>query len=126
MVLAECTASQLSGIFDDFCYWGKRDASKDRLDALSLQSGVTQEIIAEQTKCGQSFDYVRLYLFVRVYFLQQEKADEHLAHLRRRHQGFKVHQLQEGPRDDGYSILPARVHNVLQDSQYPPPCTGRE
>ena len=120
-----CTASQLSGIFGDFCYWGKRvrggvtleDASKDWLDALRLHSDLTRKVIAEQTKCGRPFDYVRLYLFVQVYFLQQENTHEHLAHLRRRHQGFKVNQLQEGPPDEGYSTSPAGVHNLLQDPE---------
>ena len=129
VVPAHCTASQLSGIFEDFCYWGKRvrggvtleDASKDWLDALRLQSDLIRKDIAEQTKCGGSFDYVRLYLFVQVYFLQHEKTDEHLAHLRRRHQGFKVNQLQEGPHVEGYSTSPAGVHNLLQDPGYPPP-----
>ena len=115
---AHCTASQLSGIFEEFCYWGKRvregvtleDASKDWLDALRLHSDLTGKVIAEQTKCGRSFDYVRLYLFVQVYFLQQEKTDEHLAHLQRRHQGFKVNELQQGPPDEGYSTSPAGVH----------------
>ena len=81
VVPAHCTASQLSGIFEDFCYSGKRvrggvtleDASKDWLDALRLHSDLTRKVIAEQTKCGRSFDYVRLYLFVQAYFLQQEK-----------------------------------------------------
>ena len=132
VVPAHCTASQLSGIFEDFCYGGKRvrggvtleDASKDWLDALRLHSDLTRKVIAEQTKCGRSFDYVRLYLFVQVYFLQQEKTDEHLAHLRRRHQGFKVNQLQEGPPDKGYSTSPAGVHNLLQDPEYPPTAQG--
>ena len=60
-----------------------KDASKDWQDALHLHSDLTQKVISEQTKCSQTFDYVRLYLFVQVYFLQQEKTDEHLAHLRR-------------------------------------------
>ena len=127
VVPAHCTASQLSGIFEDFRYWGKRvrggvtleDASKDWLEALRLHSDLTRKVIAEQTKCGRSFDHVRLYLFVQVYFLQQEKADEHVAHLRRRHQGSKVNQLQEGPLHEGYSTSPAGVHNLLQDPEYP-------
>ena len=132
VVPAHGTASQLSGIFEDFCYWAKRvrggvtleDASKDWLNALRLHSDLTRKVIAEQTKCCRSFDYVRLYLFVQVYFLQQEKTDEHVAHLRRRHQGFKVNQLQEGPPDQGYSTSPAGVHNLLQDPEYPPPAQG--
>ena len=64
-------------IFEDFCYWGERvrggitleDASKDWLDALQLHSGLTRKVISQQTKCGQTFDYVRLYLFAQVYFL---------------------------------------------------------
>ena len=132
VVPVHCMASQLSGIFEDFCYWGKRmrggvtmeDASKDWLDALPLHSDLTRKVIAEQTKCGRSFDYVRLYLFVQVYFLLQEKADEHLAGLRRRHQGFNVNRLQEGPPDEGYSTPPAGVHNLLQDPEYPPPAQG--
>ena len=71
-----------------------------------------------------SFDYVRLYLFVQVYFLQQKKTDEHLAQLRRWHQGFKVQQLQEGPPDKGYSSSPAGVHNLLHDPEYPPLAQG--
>ena len=102
------------------------DASKDWLDALRLHSDLTRKVIAEQTKCGRSFDYVRLYLFVQVYFLQQEKTDDHLAHLQTRHQGFKVNQLLEGPPEQGYSTPPAGVHSLLQDPEYPPPCTGRE
>ena len=97
------------------------DASKDWLDALRLHSDLTRKVIAEQTKFGGSFDYVRLYLFVHVHFLQQEKTDEHLAHLQGRHQGFKVQQLQECPPDEGYSSSPAGVHNLLQDPEYPPP-----
>ena len=132
VVPAHCTASQLSGISEDFCYWGKRvrggvtleDASEDLLNALRLHSDLTGRVIAEQTKCGRSFDYVRVYLFVQFYFLQQEKTDEHLAHLRRRHQGFKVNQLQEGPPHEGYSTLPAVVDNLLQDPEYPPPAQG--
>ena len=124
---AHCTASQLSGIFEDFCYLVKRvrggvtleDASKDRLDALRLHSDLTRKIIAERNYCGGSFDCVRLYLFVQVYFLQEEKEDKHLAQLRRRHQGFKVQQLQEGPPDDGYSTSPAGVYKLL-DPEYPP------
>ena len=50
----------------------------------------------------------------------RKKTDEHLAHLRRRHQGFKVQQLQEGPPDEGHSTSPAGVHNLLQDREYPP------
>ena len=81
VVPAHCMASQLSGIFEDFCYCRKRvrggvtleDASKDWLDALCLHSDLTRKVIAEQTKCGRSFDYFRLYLFVQVYFPQQEK-----------------------------------------------------
>ena len=129
VVRAHCTTSQVSGIFQDFRYWGRRveegvtleDASKYWLDALRLHSDVTQKVIAEQTKCGRSFDYGRLYLFVQVYFRQQEKTDKHLAHLRRLHQGYKVQQLQEGPPDEGYSSSPARVHSLLQDPEYPPP-----
>ena len=94
------------------------DASKNWLDALRLHSDLTRKVIAEQTKCDWSFDYVWLYLFLHVYFLQQEDADEHLAHLRRRHQGFKVNQLQEGPPDEGYSTSPAGVHNLLQEPEY--------
>ena len=132
VVPAHCTASQLSGTFEDFCYWGKRvrggvsleDASKDLLNALRLHSDWTQKVIAEQTKCGRSFEFVRLYLLVQVYFLQQEKTEEHLAHLRRRHQRFKVNQLQEGPPDKGYSTSPAGVHNLLQDPEYPSPAQG--
>ena len=128
VVPAHCTASRLSGIFEDFHFWGKsvraavnlEDASKDWLDALCLHSDLTRKVIAEQTKCGWSFDYVRLYLFVQVYFLQQEKTDEHLAHLRRRHQGFKVQHLQEGPPEEAHSTSPAKVHNLLQDPEYPP------
>ena len=102
------------------------DVSKDWLDALCLHCDLTQKVIAEQTKCGRSFDYFRLYLFVQVYFLQQEKKGEHLADLWRRHQGFKVPQLQEGPPDEGHSTSPAGVHNLLQDRECPPPpCTGR-
>ena len=78
VVPAQCTASQLCGTFEDFCYWGKRvrggitleDASKDWLDALRLHSELTQKVISEQTKYGQSFDYVQLYLFAQVWFLQ--------------------------------------------------------
>ena len=81
VVPAHCTASQLRGVFADFCYWARRvrggvtleDASKDWLDVLRLHSDLTLMVIAEQTKCGQSFEYVRLHLFVQVYFLQQEK-----------------------------------------------------
>ena len=70
VVPAHCTASHLSGIFEDFLFLGKRvrggvtleDASKDWLDALRLHSDLTQKVIAEQTKCGRSFDYVQLYL----------------------------------------------------------------
>ena len=123
VVPAHCTASQLRGIFEDSCRGGVNleDASKDWLDAIRLHSDLTRKVIAEINKCGRSFDNVRLYLFVRVYFLQQEKTDEHLAHLRGRHQGFKVQQLQEGPVDKGYSISSAVVHNLLQDPDYPPP-----
>ena len=93
VVPAHCTASQLSWIFEGFFYWGKRvrggvtleDASKDSLDVLRLHADLTRKVIAEQTNCGRTFDYVRLYLFVQLYFLQQEQTDEHLAHLRRRH-----------------------------------------
>ena len=95
------------------------------LDALGLHSASTRKVISEQTKYGQSFDYVRLYLFVRVYFLQQEKKDEQRAHLRRRHQGFKVRQVQEAPPDEEYCTWPAGVHNLLQDPLYHPPCTRR-
>ena len=124
-----CTASELSGILKDFCYWGKRvrgevtleEASKHYLDALRPHSDLTRKVISEQPKCGRSFDYVRLYLFVQAYFLQQEKADEPLAHLRRRPQGFKVHQVQEGPVEEACSTSPARVHNLLQDPEYAPP-----
>ena len=126
VVPAHCTASELSGIFENFCYWGKRvrggvtleDASKDWLDALHLHSDLTRKVIAEQTKCGGSLDYVQLYLFVQVYL---ERKNEHLAHSRRHHQGFKVHQLQEDCPDEGYSTSPARVHILLQDPEYPPP-----
>ena len=60
VVPAKCTASQLTGISEDFCYWGKRvrggvtleDASKDWLDALRLHSDLTRKVILEQTKCG--------------------------------------------------------------------------
>ena len=77
MVPAQCTASQLRGIFEDFCHWGKsvrgeitlEDASKDWLDDLRLHSDLTWKVTSEQTKCSQSLDYVRLYLFVRVHFL---------------------------------------------------------
>ena len=96
------------------------DTSKDWLEALRLHSDLTRKVIAEQITCSRSFDYVRLYLFVQVYFLQQENTHEHLAHLRRRHQGFKVNQLQEGPPDEEYSTMPAGVHNLLQDPEYPP------
>ena len=131
---AHCTASQISGIFEDLSYWGKRvrggvtleDASKDWLDALCLHSNLTRKVIAEQTKCGRSFDYVRRYLFLQVYFLQQEKTDEHLAHLRRRHQGFRVQQLQEDPRDEGYSSSLPGSTDCCRILSTPPPCTGRE
>ena len=33
-------------------------------------------------------------------------------------------QLQEGPPDEGYSTSPARVHNLLQDPEYPPSAQG--
>ena len=133
VVPAHCTASQLSGIFEDFCYSGKRvrggvtleDASKDWLDALNLHSDLTRKVIAEQTKCGRSFDDGQLYLFVQVYFLQQEKTDEHLAHLRRRRQKLKVNQLQKVPPDEGYSTSPAGAHSLLQDPEYPPLHRGR-
>ena len=46
---AKCRASQLCGIFENFCYWGKRakggitmeDASKDWWDALRLHWDLT-------------------------------------------------------------------------------------
>ena len=68
VVPAHCTASELSGISENFCYWGKRvrgrvtleDASKDWLDTLHLHSDLTRTVIAEQTMCGRSFDYVQL------------------------------------------------------------------
>ena len=41
----------------------------------------------------------------------------HLAHLQRRHQGFRVQQLQEGPPDEGYSSWRAGVYNLLQDPE---------
>ena len=46
---------------------------KEVLHALRLYSDLTQKIISEQTKCSQSFDYVRLSLIVQVYFLQHRK-----------------------------------------------------
>ena len=61
---------------------------------------------------------------MQVYFLQQENLDEQLAHLRRRHKGFKLHQVQTAPPDEGYCTSPAGVHNVLQDPEYPPPAEG--
>ena len=53
----------------DFCFCGKgvregvtlEEASKNWLDTLRLHSHVTQKVISEQTKCGRSFVYVRLY-----------------------------------------------------------------
>ena len=46
VVPAQCTASQLSEVFEDFCYWSKRmravvtldDASKDWINDLRLYS----------------------------------------------------------------------------------------
>ena len=35
-----------------------------------------------------------------------------------------MNRLQEGPPDEGYSSLPAGVHNLLQDPEYPPPAQG--
>ena len=111
VVPAHFTASQVSGIFEDFCYRGKRvrggvsleEASKDWLDAHRLHSDLTGKVISEQTKCSLSFDYVRRYLFVQVCFQLQEKTDEHLTHLQRGLQGIKLYQLQEGPPDEGCS-----------------------
>ena len=100
------------------------DTSKDWRDALRLHSDLTRKVISEQTRLSQSFDYLRLYLFAQVWFLLQEKTDEHLAHLRRRHQAFKVHHLEETLPDPAWSDEPTQVHRVAEDSTPSPPSSG--